>query len=125
MFVAAKRALVFVAISVIAARAVFGGLVPMAAAQAADFDPFTVICHSGGGEAADLTGTPAPLKSTGLAQTCEHCVLCKTTLAGPPQYIPGAPLRLVLTLPAAERLSAPLVGTSTNPHLARGPPQAA
>jgi hypothetical protein len=124
MFVAAKRALVFVAIAVIALRAVFGGIVPIAAAQAAAFDPFTVICHSGG-SADDSSDPSGPSKPAGLTQNCEHCVLCKTGLAGPPQYNPGAPLRLALTLPATERLSAPLVGTSTAPHFARGPPQSA
>lgn len=98
--------------------------VPVAAASTVD--PFSVICHSGGATTAATDQAPgAPVSAPTSA--CDHCNLC--SVAGPA----SAPDVAILGRLMPERVLALLSpssiprrdGVTSNPKLARGPPQQA
>ena len=90
------------------------------------FDPFLVICHSGGAlDGADIDKAGAPRsKPTGA---CDHCNLCSAAATG------AAPDVVVIARLLPERVIAVLSpasvprrqGLTSSPQLARGPPQQA
>lgn len=119
MGVQAKRALVWVAVFAIAFQGIaapFG----LSAAQAANIDPFTVICHNG---APDM-GTPG--SQQGLpTQSCDHCILCHASPASNvPDQISTFALPALRSDRRPELKSIMLLSTPcASSHLARGPPQ--
>lgn len=123
MRVRGRQALSWMAIYAVALHTILLGFVsPLMASQAAQFDPFSVICHS-----ADTASTSdqAPGKP-GLApgQACEHCNLCNIiVLSNTPDVAVIAnlaPTRVLHTLqPASVARS---VDSTANPRLTRGPP---
>jgi len=98
--------------------------VPVAAAGTVD--PFSVICHSGGSAAVAGDQSPAQPVSKPTS-ACDHCNLCSA--AGPA----SAPDVVILGRLMPERVLALLSpssvprrdGVTSNPKLARGPPQQA
>jgi len=99
----------------------------MAFAGSSDsFDPFLVICHSGGSADVATDTTPgAPLSKPTSA--CDHCNLCTATgtAATPDIVLIGRllPERIIALL---SPVSVPQRnGLTSDPKLARGPPQQA
>lgn len=101
------------------------GLAPIAAAGSASFDPFSVICHSGGDVSAPADQTSD--RPGHASQACEHCNLCSAT------GTPSAPDVVIAGRLLPERLIAQLSPASverrdsvtSNPKLSQGPPQQA
>jgi hypothetical protein len=122
MGVQAKRALVWVAAFAIALQSTLAPFGPPAA-QAANIDPFTVICHNGASD----TNTPNSQQGL-LALSCDHCVLCNATpvAAAPHDVLALGPMRVQRNerLPFP-RIAAALIFPVSAPNLARGPPQIA
>jgi hypothetical protein len=89
--------------------------------QAANIDPYTVICHSDGQDS-DTPGSQPGFP----AQTCDHCVLCNVTLAAAP---PGLASHAAPLVSRSEPLPDPAttlpLSTSAKQKLPRGPPQVA
>ena len=115
-----KKTVTVLAIYAVALNVVFLGLAP--AGPAAANDPFSVICHSIAGAAGD----EAPAKS-GLVpgHACEHCNLCSAAEPPPAPDVglavdlaPSRILQVLLPASAARR-----AGLTSDPKLARGPPQ--
>lgn len=123
MRVSGRRVISFLAIYAVALNLIFLGLAPVGASANA-IDPFSVICHS----IAGTQGDEAPSKS-GLipGHACEHCNLC-SIVAPPPApdvalNIDFRPVRILQVL--RPESTEPRAGLSSDPKLARGPPQKA
>jgi len=123
MFFSCKKIVSLIAIYAVALNVIFLGLTPVSATAAAT-DRFSVICHS----IAGTSSGEAPGKSGFIpGHACENCNLCSA--AEPPRALNFAlavslyPARILhVLLPA----SAPRrTGLTSDPKLARGPPQPA
>lgn len=119
----ARRSVTLLAMFAVALHVILLGLAP-AGPVTAGGDPFSVICHSIAGSAND----EAPSKSGLLpGHACEHCNLC--SLVAPPPAPDAAlahgigPARILHVL--RPKSTAPRNGRTSNPKLARGPPQLA
>lgn len=116
-----KRALSIVAITAIATHAAFWGG-PATRAATAAFDPFSVICHSGGANA-DTTLDRAPASSA-PSHACDHCNLCGS--APPPAASPtNVVIQLLTNQPSYALEPAPTIphgGVEVTLKGARGPP---
>jgi hypothetical protein len=118
-----RRVVSLLAIYAVALNLIFLGLASVGA-NANVVDPFSVICHS----IAGTHGNEAPGQS-GLipGHACEHCNLC-SVVAPPPApdvalNVEFRPARILQVLrPASTETRA---GLSSDPRLARGPPQTA
>lgn len=117
-----RKTLNVLAILAIALHTVlWAGAMPLAGGGV---DPFSVICHSNGGQS-DAQAPDSPAQPASKA--CDHCSLCATTAASasPDVVLAGrlAPVRLLAVLTPA---SVPRhEGVRSDPKLARGPPQQA
>ena len=111
------------AIYAVALHVILAGLVPVGA-LATTVDPLSVICHSIPAGAADQDqdkSVPTP------GHACEHCNLCSTA-APPPAPVTALDIRLApaRVLHVLRPLStAARTALTSNPKLARGPPQEA
>jgi hypothetical protein len=122
MRVLGRRILGWVAIYAVAMHTLLAGVAPVFAATQDSFDPSTFIClHDAGG------GDPANTQPSGLVpgHACEHCNLC-SAVAPPPApdvafMINLAPARVLHVLRPVS--GPPHCGVSSDPKLARGPPQ--
>lgn len=116
-----RQVLSAVAITAIAMHAaLWGG--PATRAATAAFDPFSVICHSGGNT--DTAPDQAPDNSA-PSHACDHCNLCSST--APPAV--ASPATIVVPLltnqplnSLAPALTAPHGGVEIALKGARGPP---
>ena len=118
-----KRSVGALAIFAIALHTLLWAFAVPAAAATGTLDPFSSICHSNGGAAAADQDQSAPASKPSAA--CDHCNLCAATptsatpdvvLAG--RLLPECVLA-VLSPVSVERRD----GVTSNPKLARGPPQ--
>jgi hypothetical protein len=119
-----NKALSVVAMYVIALHAVLWAFAGSFVHAAPGVDPFTVICHGVAPDAAGDTRTPA-LPGHLPSSACDHCNLCS---AVPPPPVPDvvllgrmAPVRILDVLRPAELGQHD--GRTSDPKLARGPPQ--
>ena len=115
------KGVTLLAIYAVALNVIFLGLSPVAA-NAASTDPFSVICHG-------VTRTQDEAPKPGLipSHACEHCNLCSVTAPPPAPDVALAvdfrPARILQVLCPAS--TATRVGVTSDPKLARGPPQKA
>jgi hypothetical protein len=114
-----RRGVTLLAVYAVALHVVLLGLAPISAN--ATVDPFSVICHS----VTDTQGDEAPKSGLIPGHACEHCTLCN--MVAPP---PAPDMALDVTLAPAPVLavlrpaSTPVrAGVTSDPKLARGPPQ--
>jgi hypothetical protein len=120
-----RKTLSVVAIYAVALHAILWAFAGHFANAAPGVDPFSVICHSAASDAgADGRGT-APSGGHLPSQACDHCNLCSAVMPPP---IPDvvllgrmAPVRILDVLRPVEL--GPRDGRSSDPKLARGPPQ--
>jgi hypothetical protein len=121
-----RQGLSWLAIYAVAMHVILVGLVPFAATAAATIDPFSVICHAAvpSGAAGDETPGKGDLAP---GHACEHCNLCSAA-APPPApdvalFANMAPVRVLHILRPVSAL--PRAAVTSDPKLARGPPQIA
>ncbi len=121
-----KKSVTWLGIFAIALHTMLWAFALPLAANAGPVDPFSVICHSGAGATAPADESPGGPKTT-RSSACDHCNLCSATNAPPtPDVIIAGrllPERVLAALnPASvERRE----GVTSDPKLARGPPQQA
>ena len=117
-----RRSVTVLAIYAVALNVIFLGLSPVTG-NAAAIDPFSVICHS-------VTGAPgnqAPKPGLIPGHACEHCNLCSITEPpAAPDVALAIEFRPVWVRHMLRPASTPLhAGLTSDPKLARGPPQQA
>ena len=117
-----KRSVTLLAIFSVALHVVLLGVAPLVAGGSAAADPFSVICHSG----AQAGAPEAPAKADfAPGDACEHCNLCSVAATpSAPDVVfatvmaPVPVLHVLRPIPARAR-----AGITSDPKLARGPPQ--
>jgi hypothetical protein len=123
MRLSVKRVVSWAAIYAVALHAILLGVSPIAASALIAGDPFSIICHSNTQAVATDQSPSRPDLVPGNA--CEHCNLCSAS--APPPAPDVAANGVILPLPVTHILrpasSAPRVGLTSDPKLARGPPQ--
>jgi hypothetical protein len=122
----AKRIVGWVAIYAVALHILMLGLVPFNANGTDAVDPYSVICHSAvpAGQAGDETPSRPDLIP---GHACEHCNLANA-VAPPPApdvalFANMAPARVLHVLRPVS--APPRAAVTSDPKLARGPPQIA
>ena len=121
-----RKVVSWVAIYAVALHVILLGLASVAANTSAAVDPFSVICHSVA--QAGAAGDEAPGKPDLIpGHACEHCNLCSAAAPPPaPDVALNVDLRPVRVLNVLFPASAPArTGVTSDPKLARGPPQSA
>jgi hypothetical protein len=124
MRIGLRRAVSWMAIYAVALHVILLGLASVATDASAAVNPFSVICHSIAH--AGAAGDEAPGKSDLIpGHACEHCNLC-SAVAPPPapnvalfgSMAPARVLHVLRPVSAQARVS-----VTSDPKLARGPPQ--
>ena len=122
MRIGLRKTVSWVAIYAVALHVILLGIASVANNTSAAVDPFSVICHSG------AAGDEAPVKPDLIpGHACEHCNLC-SAVAPPPApdvaiNVDFKPARILHVLrPASATVR---TGITSDPKLARGPPQSA
>jgi hypothetical protein len=118
-----RRVVSWAAIYAIALQTILVGILPLTDRSSIGGDTFSVICRSdnpyfafndifpGGND--DLVG-----------HDCHHCALCNASVSpNPPETFIAAVLPLVAAHVFQQLLCPPTLGVTSNPKLARGPPQ--
>ena len=115
-----RKIVTVLAIYAVALNVIFLGLAP--AGPVAANDPFSVICHSIAAAAGDETPAKPGLLP---GHACEHCNLCSASEPPPaPDVALAIDLRPARILDIPRPVSAPRhAGLTSDPKLARGPPQ--
>lgn len=121
-----KKSVTWLGVFAIALHTMLWAFAVPLAANAGSIDPFSVICHSGSQTAAPADKSPDGPKTT-RSSACDHCNLCSAT------HAPAAPDVVIAGRLLPERVLAVLnpasverrEGVTSDPKLARGPPQQA
>ena len=123
MRLSVKRVVSWAAIYAVALHAILLGVAPVVAGNSVAGDPSAIICHSDTQAVATDQSPSRPDLAPGNA--CEHCNLC--SVSAPPPAPDVAANGVILALPVTHILrpasSAPRIGLTSDPKLARGPPQ--
>jgi hypothetical protein len=116
-----RRAVSWAAIYAIALQTILLGILPVTNGSLSAVD--TVICRSNTQSFASIDQVPGDPSHLG-GHGCDHCVLCNTSAPPlPPDTLFGAVFPLSAAPVFRPALSAPTIGITANPKLARGPPQ--
>ena len=116
----------WVAIYAVALHVILLGFTPSIVNASATFDPFSVICHSVAH--AGAPGNEAPRKADLVpGHACEHCNLCSAAAPPPaPDVALNVDFKPTHVLHVLFPASTPTrIGVTSDPKLARGPPQTA
>jgi hypothetical protein len=126
MRIGLQRMVSWVAIYAVALHVILLGIASVAANTSAAVDPFSVICHSvaHAGAASDEAPTNPNLKP---GHACDQCNLCSAAAPPPaPDVALNVDLKPVRILRVLRPVSAPArTSVTSDPKLARGPPQSA
>ena len=126
MRIGLRKAVSWVAIYAVALHVILLGIASVAANTSAAVDPFSVICHSVAH--AGAAGDEAPIKPDLIpGHACEHCNLCSAAAPPPaPDVAFNVDLKPARILHVLRPASATVrTGVTSDPKLARGPPQSA
>jgi hypothetical protein len=123
MRVRVRRLVGWAAIYAVALHTALLGVVPVVSGSLVASDPFSLICLSQASTDGDTNQTPGRLDHK-LGHACEHCNLCSASVLPPaPDSLIGTVLPLRVTHVLRPVISAPRIGLTSDPKLARGPPQ--